>query len=189
MHAFLTSIAPKFSEDSDTLVVHPEKSIGIDEIRTIQKFLGKKPLLHPPLVIINSAHLMTIPAQNAFLKTLEEPPTGTSIYLITSEPNLLLPTIRSRVFDQKAPSKETPSIDKLTNLCKKDYLSRIKLLDSLSLDKSSAQEFLIELESSIHHNLKLSTSYKIVSNAKKYLSKNANPKLVLDFLAMNLPAC
>lgn len=53
--------------------------------------------------IVDDAHKMTTEAQNAFLKTLEEPPDGTLLILITSEPSSLLSTIRSRcarvVFD------------------------------------------------------------------------------------------
>jgi len=48
------------------------------------------------ILIIESAHLMTISAANAFLKTLEEPPKKTVIILITSELGKILPTIISR---------------------------------------------------------------------------------------------
>ncbi len=46
--------------------------------------------------IIDEADLMEIPAQNALLKTLEEPPAQTFIILITTSPTELLSTIRSR---------------------------------------------------------------------------------------------
>ncbi len=46
--------------------------------------------------IIDDADLMEIPAQNALLKTLEEPPAQNYIILITSSPTELLSTIRSR---------------------------------------------------------------------------------------------
>ena len=55
------------------------------------------------VAIVDDAHKMTHEAQNAFLKTLEEPPPGTLLVLVTSEPASLLTTIRSRcariVFD------------------------------------------------------------------------------------------
>lgn len=47
-------------------------------------------------VVVLSAHQLTVPAQNAFLKLLEEPPNQTQIWLMTAYPNQLLPTIRSR---------------------------------------------------------------------------------------------
>jgi DNA polymerase-3 subunit delta' len=46
--------------------------------------------------IVDDAHRMNPSAQNAFLKTLEEPPAGTVLILVTSQPESLLPTIRSR---------------------------------------------------------------------------------------------
>ncbi len=46
--------------------------------------------------ILLDADRMGIPAQNHFLKTLEEPPSKTLFILITEYPRLLLPTIRSR---------------------------------------------------------------------------------------------
>jgi DNA polymerase-3 subunit delta' len=46
--------------------------------------------------VVREADLMSQPAQNALLKTLEEPPAGVTIILITDRPDLLLPTTRSR---------------------------------------------------------------------------------------------
>ncbi|MEM4409071.1 MAG: DNA polymerase III subunit delta', partial [Candidatus Caldarchaeum sp.] len=46
--------------------------------------------------IVDDAHRMNSSAQNAFLKTLEEPPARTVLILVTSQPESLLPTIRSR---------------------------------------------------------------------------------------------
>lgn len=48
------------------------------------------------IFIINESQKMTVQAANAFLKTLEEPPEDTIIILITTNINLLLPTIGSR---------------------------------------------------------------------------------------------
>jgi len=47
--------------------------------------------------VIVDADRMMVQAQNAFLKTLEEPPAGTLLLLLTSQPQQLLDTIRSRV--------------------------------------------------------------------------------------------
>jgi len=48
------------------------------------------------LFIVDEAELMAEETQNALLKTLEEPPAGTRIVLVTSHEDRLLPTIRSR---------------------------------------------------------------------------------------------
>jgi DNA polymerase III delta prime subunit len=50
----------------------------------------------PIVVVINDAARMTLQAQNALLKTLEEPPAHLSLLLASSSPHTLLPTILSR---------------------------------------------------------------------------------------------
>jgi DNA polymerase-3 subunit delta' len=57
----------------------------------------KTPALgHSKVFIIDEAELLADAAQNALLKTLEEPPPGTYIFLITTHPQRLLATIHSR---------------------------------------------------------------------------------------------
>ncbi len=61
------------------------------------------------IVIVDEADTLNIEAQNAFLKTLEEPPNGALLILIANRPAQLLPTIRSRaqVITFNALPKET----------------------------------------------------------------------------------
>jgi DNA polymerase III subunit delta' len=74
------------------------KLLSIDVIRQylIAPANRKATNNHGKVFIIEEAELMTIEAQNALLKTLEEPASRTLIILLTDQPNLLLPTIRSR---------------------------------------------------------------------------------------------
>jgi DNA polymerase III subunit delta' len=51
------------------------------------------------LGVIVDAERMNVQAQNAFLKTLEEPPPRTLLLLLTTQPDQLLPTIQSRVIE------------------------------------------------------------------------------------------
>lgn len=82
------------------LLVTPEKlHIGIDEVRKVRDFLSRKTTGKGTIrriVLIPDAHTMTSEAQNALLKTLEEPPADTMIVLTTSDITALKPTIRSR---------------------------------------------------------------------------------------------
>lgn len=48
-------------------------------------------------VVVDDCERMNIPAQNAFLKLLEEPPASVTFILTSHAPHMLLPTIRSRV--------------------------------------------------------------------------------------------
>ena len=82
----------------DLKEIAPEKGmISIDTIREAQNWLYLKPMEGKrKALLIDDAHTMNIPAANAFLKTLEEPPASAVILLITANPLWLLPTIRSR---------------------------------------------------------------------------------------------
>lgn len=77
-----------------------KKTIGIESIREVRAFLGLKSAGTGRLrrvINIYESEYMTIEAQNALLKSLEEPPEDSIIILTTSDSNKLLPTILSRV--------------------------------------------------------------------------------------------
>ncbi len=80
-------------------VAAQNSTIGIDQIRDIQRFLSLKTTGSAQIrraVIIHEAHSMTNEAQNSLLKALEEPPADTVIVLATKSLMSVLPTIRSR---------------------------------------------------------------------------------------------
>lgn len=82
----------------DFLLIEPHSGqIRIEEIRAIDDALSLKPFEGRwKIVIVDEAHMMNPFAANAFLKTLEEPPKETLIILISSNPDRLPDTIRSR---------------------------------------------------------------------------------------------
>lgn len=72
-------------------------SIGVEQIRNMLEDMHLRPYESDRKVyIIEDAHVMTVQAQNAFLKTLEEPPFFATIILLAEKANELLPTILSR---------------------------------------------------------------------------------------------
>jgi DNA polymerase III subunit delta' len=62
---------------------------------------------HHKVVIIHDAERMNTAAANILLKTLEEPPKGTTLLLLTGRPHALLPTIRSRMLHFRFPGMAT----------------------------------------------------------------------------------
>ena len=71
--------------------------IDIGQIRDVQKFLSLKSYNGGfKIVIVDNAERMNVEAQNCFLKDMEEPKGKTLIILISSKPDILLPTIFSR---------------------------------------------------------------------------------------------
>ena len=74
----------------------PDCIIKIAQIRNLQSDIVIKPHKKYKIYIIDKAEKMTLEAQNALLKTLEEPPEYAIIILVTNNKEGLLPTIRSR---------------------------------------------------------------------------------------------
>lgn len=72
-------------------------SIKVDTMREMLKKVYQRPLISPHKVfIVKDAEKLMPEAQNAILKTLEAPPEGTIIILLSADKNALLPTILSR---------------------------------------------------------------------------------------------
>lgn len=75
----------------------PSRDIRVEQVRRLQERLAFRALESPHKVtLILGAHAMNPQAQNALLKTLEEPPRDTVLVLVTHQSDKLLPTIRSR---------------------------------------------------------------------------------------------
>lgn len=87
-----------FSEHPDIGMVIPfKRNILVDAIRDLEREANFRPYeARARFFIVDDAEKMNDAAANALLKTLEEPPSTTYVFLITSRPDSLLPTIRSR---------------------------------------------------------------------------------------------
>ena len=72
--------------------------ISIDQIRELNNFFIETSVIDnmPKFVLIDSSDNLNISSSNALLKVLEEPKKNTYFFLISHQPSLLLPTIKSR---------------------------------------------------------------------------------------------
>ncbi len=83
----------------DVLIVEPGDtgSIKIEQVREVIDRAAYRPFEgRRRAVIVDEADALVPQAQNALLKTLEEPPSGSVFILVSSLPDALLPTVRSR---------------------------------------------------------------------------------------------
>lgn len=99
-----------YAEGGDILVIgrseqspadEPKASPGlsVEDIREAGEFLSRFPSTgRYRVVIIDAAERLTVSAENALLKMLEEPNSTSVIILVTHLPGKLLPTVRSRLF-------------------------------------------------------------------------------------------
>jgi len=96
------SICSRIERDihPDVMIIRPmgkTRLIGVDTIEDINKTAQYRPYeSNRRFIIFEDAERIGIPAQNHFLKTLEEPVSETTFILLSSNPGLILPTIRSR---------------------------------------------------------------------------------------------
>jgi DNA polymerase III subunit delta' len=76
----------------------PSKDIVVDQVRDLvdRRLALRRHEGRRRFVLIDPAEAMNPQAQNALLKTLEEPPDETTLVLVAARPDALLPTIRSR---------------------------------------------------------------------------------------------
>ncbi len=100
------------NQNPNVYIIKEDKAISIERIRDARNFVKLRPTSHGKtsrVIIINSAEQMTLEAQNALLKLLEEPPEGTVIMLSVTTTNMLLETVvsRCRVMNIAQPSKQT----------------------------------------------------------------------------------
>lgn len=101
------------------LIVVPasKKEIGVDRSREVKRFMQLRPLRGTlKVAVVDDAHMLTVAAQNALLKTLEEPPAHSLLILVADNPDALLPTVRSRCQRvQFAPLPTDTVVDILTH--------------------------------------------------------------------------
>lgn len=167
-------------------------TIGIDKSREVTHFLSQKPFsAKVKVVVIQRAEKLTIPAQNALLKILEEPPNYATILLEAKTEGALLPTIVSRcqkicittkkdkdiTQDYTIPPKEPFSW--ATEMAKKEKEEIVELLEDWILQERQ------ELQGQNNpRNLK---NIKLILEVKKDLEgTNINSRLALEYLALHL---
>jgi len=119
------------AESVDIVKYYPSSSsFGVDDVRTIINEVNKKPYeSDKKVLILYRCDKLTTQAQNALLKTIEEPPKGVYLILLSDSLEMILDTIKSRC-----------QIYKLTPLNKEEISAYIedKYTDLTSDDKKSA---------------------------------------------------
>lgn len=170
-------------------------SISINQIREIKQLIFQKPLTQRfNIVIIYEAQKLTIEAQNALLKILEEPPQSTIIILVAPDSSALLPTILSRVTIIKAMPKlqDKGAYKSLISVDNASFLKEISIIKDpiIWLDEQIiSQNMRLTKEIIANRPISLATISDTIEKcieAKKMILLNVNPKFVLFNLALQL---
>lgn len=191
--------------------IAPEKSaLGIEIVRNIQEQLRYAATAQRPRwIALLRADTLTIAAQNALLKILEEPPPHTVLLLVTSHPHRLLPTITSRLIqvsqteiteglNSPVPKKNSESdiVPDYEKLCANSVAQACERAEEFS-DKESAMVFthllLQQIYTQLQENIASTKPYqqhleamKFCIQSQQYLEANCNVKLVMGELFLGL---
>ena len=193
---YITHICDEFSVhsyDIHRLIPKEEAlSIGIADIKLWQKELFLTPLASPYTIgVIPNAELLTTEAQNALLKTLEEPPSHTKIYIESQTSSSLLPTILSRCQIIQLATKPVTSHDStIVQLCETQLSigKKMAILDGQISNKEEAKVWVTQAIHTLHTNRKtLSTTTYVhfmqhLLTASQHLSANVSYKLAIDHI-------
>lgn len=188
----------------DKIFLESEKSLGIDDIRRLQRQLSLKPHSSAySIAVLPGAEKLTFTAQNAMLKLLEEPPENTIIILCSLTAEALLPTVVSRCQMIRLPNKAKVKIDKSLMFQSKKLMrsilrarvgERIKMASEIAKTRQQAIEFcqtqlivwreIMIKEASKNKKKEFGRIIRKVNKALIMLKANINPKLVIEDLLL-----
>lgn len=185
--------------------------MGIDEARVLKEAAGRTAMTGGKKIFIVSVRGITKQAQNALLKILEEPPSETHFFLIVPSPELLLPTLRSRLsmlrasdsrsenqmlaelpsaeeFLAKSPSARIAVVQAMLKALEKEKDDKEDSTEPL-VEKERIMQFLSALERTLAGNVRQNaTALSELLEVKTYARDRApSLKLLLEHVALSLP--
>lgn len=182
-----------------TVIISQEKSIGIKLIKDIIPKLWSKPYKEAhKVIIIPDAQTMTIEAQNAFLKSIEEPPENTQIILVSTSKTAFLATILSRCIVKYSSKKEKEGEKEsvyptMIDILAMQFGKRMSLTESHTTKRETAKEWCTQLLYEVQKHIEKHPSdgkyidyAETISICLTRLSKNVNPKLAVGTLMLSL---
>jgi len=194
-------LKPYTIDPIDITRVSATTSIGIAAIRELKQKIFLKPYKsEQKAVLIEDAQTLTIEAQNALLKTLEEPPNHTIIILLADNPDSLLPTILSRtqLITTKSPiktltEKEREAMEEILENLLTGNEDVLKLAQLATKDKAAALSFLEKMILTARNKLLHNPSQSkylipLKSFQKAYTllaTTNVNPRFTLEALFLS----
>ncbi len=197
LHQFLADKGIKVEGNADVLE-REYKLFTVDDARALRDRAQSRAIGEHGRVFIVVAPSMTNEAQNALLKTLEEPPAGAMFFLVVPSVLTLLPTLRSRTQVLELVDEKSQGLVDLAAFLAAPAEKRIDMLKPLyqhdeddERDLRPAVAFLQELESVLALRLSdasIRDGLESVYRARKYLmDKGALLKPLLEQVALFVP--
>jgi len=217
MHAKLfisQQYTPHLPDHPDHYVLQPgeQGSITIKEIRALNEWTNLRPFnKETKIALCVNFHTATTEAQNALLKTLEEPPNNTALFLHVDDAQNVLPTVASRCLLIHRPHEQHDHPDlrwvqnerfsehtELLQMFYQQLVEAAPLAEAFTsaekiakLDRQIVLALLDELLLHASADKKLGDTqkaalYKKLLRAKELVSQNVNIRLVLENIALQI---
>jgi len=180
-------------------------TFGIDDGRLLKVMASRRPLdsVQGKKIFVIAFNFITREAQNSLLKTFEEPTEGTHFFIITPSSEILLPTLKSRLFLISPPNIQTSDVRIFRGGNMESFLAacgseRIKMLKKMidEKDKAGAISFLNDLEVCLRERYdpqKMGTGepfiFEEIRKCRSYLHDRApSVKMILEYIAILVPS-
>lgn len=179
-------------QPADILTIGNGEAIKIEEIRRLKSWIKLKPYSSPcKIAIIYGGELLTPPAANALLKTLEEPPARSILILTAVSRQGLLPTIVSRCHFIRVTNLQSPTTShQLPDLINMTLPERFRLAADLA-ENPRVDEILAGWVRELHQRLlaepPVSKIIRNIEGSRRLLATtNVNSRLLLENLFLRI---
>lgn len=192
---YIQSFLPEYARVGGLDVTHTfVDSFGIDDARALGLASSQKPLEAPLRTFVLSFRSATVEAQNALLKTLEDPAQTTEFFVIVPREDVLIATVRSRLqYDRAAGAVEQTS-HIAEAFIRSPFSERLKEIEKRTKDKDDAwiEEIVSGIEVWASKNIMKSEIHDVLLDIMlvrtNLPSRGASKKMLLEQLALTLPA-
>ncbi len=162
--------------------------LTIDDVRALTLHAHRTPLTLDVRAFVIAADEMTLEAQNALLKLLEEPPATARFFIVTPRADELLPTVRSRLIRLGHDTEESSS-SLYDEFIRAPYAERLSMIaDHMAKkDDSWAHGLMNAFESWAHAHEDKAFLRALMDLRSTFGSPGASKKMILEHLALLLP--
>lgn len=184
VRSLLGDLGVELKNNPDFLVLRTE-TFGIDEAREL-KALSIRKAINGIKVFLIMPIRMTLEAQNALLKTFEDPTPDTYFFLVLREEAVVIPTLRSRMELTYLPDEET--IEKeAQNFLSFSQKERLLFAERFAVDKKNLSSFLDSLLLLVRKSEGRGKSLEKIYEIRRVVSDStSNSRMILEHLALVL---
>lgn len=178
-------------QGSPDLFARVYRKFGVDEAEEIRSRARLKPVRDSRRVIAFFVSAPTTEAQNALLKTLEDPAGNPLFFIVTPSPDTLLPTVRSRAGRLEVPGGQETDVEAFLSATREKRLEMLKPLydhDDDGRDMAGVRAFLHALERRFAEEKLRGEALRAIYRAEKFAGdKGSLLKALLEQVALLAP--